>query len=86
MVAGTGLAVGTRSYRSKLGFSLVADVALGEAERWVEVAPAGGGPALALGHAAPQLSAGGSSAQSRRTPATRRTGRGTTGGGGRLSG
>ena len=35
-------------YTSTLGFSLVADVAFGEGERWVEVAPPGGGTALAL--------------------------------------
>src|SRR3989442_14149785 len=35
-------------YTSKLGFSLVADVPFGEGERWVEVAPPGGGTALAL--------------------------------------
>ena len=35
-------------YTSKLGFSLAADVPFGEGERWVEVAPSGGGTALAL--------------------------------------
>lgn len=35
-------------YRDKLGFELLADVPFGEGERWVEVAPPGGGPALAL--------------------------------------
>ena len=35
-------------YTGKLGFSLVADVPFGEGERWVEVAPPGGGAALAL--------------------------------------
>ena len=35
-------------YTSKLGFSLVADVPYGEGDRWVEVAPPGGGTALAL--------------------------------------
>ena len=35
-------------YTSKLGFSLVADIPFGEGERWVEVAPPGGGTALAL--------------------------------------
>ena len=35
-------------YTSKLGFSLVADVPFGEGERWVEVAPPGGGTAIAL--------------------------------------
>jgi catechol 2,3-dioxygenase-like lactoylglutathione lyase family enzyme len=35
-------------YTDKLGFSVVADVPFGESERWVEVAPPGGGSALAL--------------------------------------
>ena len=35
-------------YRDKLGFSLAADVPFGDGERWVEVAPPGGGAALAL--------------------------------------
>jgi catechol 2,3-dioxygenase-like lactoylglutathione lyase family enzyme len=35
-------------YANKLGFSLVADVPFGEGDRWVEVAPPGGGTALAL--------------------------------------
>jgi len=35
-------------YTSVLGFTLVADVAFGEGDRWVEVAPPGGGTALAL--------------------------------------
>ena len=35
-------------YTGKLGFSLAADVPFGEGERWVEVAPPGGGAALAL--------------------------------------
>ena len=35
-------------YTTKLGFSLVADVAFGDGERWVEVAPPGGGAAIAL--------------------------------------
>jgi catechol 2,3-dioxygenase-like lactoylglutathione lyase family enzyme len=35
-------------YTSVLGFSLVADVPFGEGERWVEVAPPGGGTAIAL--------------------------------------
>ena len=39
---------GIAFYRDKLGFSVVADVAFGEGERWVEVAPSGGGTALAL--------------------------------------
>src|SRR5205085_10455142 len=36
-------------YTDKLGFSLATDVAFGDGERWVEVAPPGGGAALALG-------------------------------------
>ena len=35
-------------YTNKLGFSLAADVPFGDGERWVEVAPPGGGAALAL--------------------------------------
>lgn len=35
-------------YRDKLGFSLAADVPFGDGDRWVEVAPPGGGTALAL--------------------------------------
>lgn len=35
-------------YTDKLGFSLVADVPFGNGERWVEVAPPGGGTAIAL--------------------------------------
>src|SRR3954447_15047840 len=35
-------------YRDKLGFTLAADVPFGDGERWVEVAPPGGGTALAL--------------------------------------
>lgn len=35
-------------YTEKLGFSLAADVPFGEGERWVEVAPPGGGAAFAL--------------------------------------
>ena len=35
-------------YTNTLGFSLVADVPFGEGDRWVEVAPPGGGTALAL--------------------------------------
>jgi catechol 2,3-dioxygenase-like lactoylglutathione lyase family enzyme len=35
-------------YTDKLGFSLAADVPYGDGDRWVEVAPAGGGAALAL--------------------------------------
>jgi catechol 2,3-dioxygenase-like lactoylglutathione lyase family enzyme len=35
-------------YTDTLGFSLVADVPFGEGDRWVEVAPPGGGTAVAL--------------------------------------
>ncbi len=35
-------------YTRALGFELIADVPFGEGERWVEVAPPGGGTALAL--------------------------------------
>ena len=35
-------------YTDTLGFSVVADVPFGDGERWVEVAPPGGGTALAL--------------------------------------
>src|SRR5215210_5905061 len=35
-------------YTSTLGLSLVADVPFGDGERWVEVAPSGGGASLAL--------------------------------------
>jgi catechol 2,3-dioxygenase-like lactoylglutathione lyase family enzyme len=35
-------------YTNRLGFSLRADVPYGEGERWVEVAPPGGGTAIAL--------------------------------------
>ena len=35
-------------YTGTLGFSLVADVPFGDGERWVEVAPPGGGTAIAL--------------------------------------
>ncbi|MCU1462313.1 MAG: hypothetical protein JWO37_2388 [Acidimicrobiales bacterium] len=35
-------------YTTRLGFSLVADVPFGESDRWVEVAPPGGGASLAL--------------------------------------
>lgn len=35
-------------YTGSLGFELVADVPFGDGERWVEVAPAAGGAALAL--------------------------------------
>lgn len=35
-------------YTNTLGFSLIADVAFGEGERWVEVTPRDGGTAIAL--------------------------------------
>ena len=35
-------------YTNVLGFTLAADVPFGEGDRWVEVAPAGGGTAVAL--------------------------------------
>ena len=35
-------------YTDKLGFSLTADVPYGEGDRWVEVAPPGGGSGIAL--------------------------------------
>jgi len=35
-------------YTSRLGFSLAADIPFGDGERWVEVAPPGGGAAVAL--------------------------------------
>ena len=35
-------------YTGRLGFELAADVPFGDGERWVEVAPPGGGTALAL--------------------------------------
>lgn len=35
-------------YTEKLGFTVAADVPFGEGERWVEVAPPGGGTNLAL--------------------------------------
>lgn len=35
-------------YSEKLGFTLVADTPFGDGERWVEVAPPGGGATLAL--------------------------------------
>ena len=39
---------GIAFYTETLGFTLAADVPFGDGERWVEVAPAGGGAALAL--------------------------------------
>jgi catechol 2,3-dioxygenase-like lactoylglutathione lyase family enzyme len=36
------------SRTQKLGFSLTADTPFGDGERWVEVAPPGGGAAIAL--------------------------------------
>ena len=35
-------------YTEKLGFTVAADVPFGDGERWVEVAPSGGGAHLAL--------------------------------------
>lgn len=35
-------------YRDKLGFSVAADVPFGDGDRWVEVAPPGGGANIAL--------------------------------------
>jgi len=35
-------------YTEKLGFALAADVPFGEGDRWVEVAPGGGGTAISL--------------------------------------
>ncbi|HVC88907.1 MAG TPA: VOC family protein [Gaiellaceae bacterium] len=35
-------------YTELLGFTVVADIPFGDGERWVEVAPPGGGAALAL--------------------------------------
>jgi catechol 2,3-dioxygenase-like lactoylglutathione lyase family enzyme len=35
-------------YRDRLGFELVADIPFGDGDRWVEIAPPGGGAALAL--------------------------------------
>jgi catechol 2,3-dioxygenase-like lactoylglutathione lyase family enzyme len=39
---------GITFYTEKLGFSLVADVPFGHGDRWVEVAPPGGGTSIAL--------------------------------------
>ena len=39
---------GIAFYTNTLGFSLVADVPFGAGDRWVEVAPPGGGAVLAL--------------------------------------
>jgi lactoylglutathione lyase len=39
---------GIAFYTEKLGFEVVADVPFGEGDRWVEVAPPGGGATLAL--------------------------------------
>jgi catechol 2,3-dioxygenase-like lactoylglutathione lyase family enzyme len=39
---------GIAFYTGTLGFELVADVPFGENDRWVEVAPPGGGAAIAL--------------------------------------
>ena len=35
-------------YTDKLGFTVTADIPFGEGDRWVEVAPASGGAAIAL--------------------------------------
>lgn len=35
-------------YTEKLGFTVAADVPFGDGDRWVEVAPSGGGAAIAL--------------------------------------
>ena len=35
-------------YTEKLGFTVAMDVPYGEGDRWVEVAPSGGGSAIAL--------------------------------------
>jgi len=48
MVPVTDQDAGIAFYTGKLGFELAADVPFGEGDRWVEVAPAGGGTALAL--------------------------------------
>ncbi len=45
-------------YTSKLGFSLAADIPYGEGERWVEVAPPGGGTAVALVPASDEFKSG----------------------------
>jgi catechol 2,3-dioxygenase-like lactoylglutathione lyase family enzyme len=39
---------GIAFYTEKLGFSVAADIPFGDGERWVEVAPPGGGAAVAL--------------------------------------
>jgi catechol 2,3-dioxygenase-like lactoylglutathione lyase family enzyme len=39
---------GIAFYTNTLGFSVVADVPFGDGDRWVEVAPPGGGAAIAL--------------------------------------
>jgi len=48
MVPVTDQDAGIAFYTDILGFSLAADVAYGDGERWVEVAPGDGGTALAL--------------------------------------
>ena len=35
-------------YADKLGFTLVADIPFGDGDRWVEIAPPGGGATIAL--------------------------------------
>lgn len=39
---------GIAFYRDKLGFTVAADMPFGEGDRWVEVAPPGGGANIAL--------------------------------------
>jgi len=39
---------GIAFYSKQLGFTVVADVPFGEGDRWVEVAPPGGGTSIAL--------------------------------------
>src|SRR3954447_4611494 len=39
---------GIAFYTEKLGFSVLVDVAFGDGDRWVEVAPPGGGASIAL--------------------------------------
>ena len=49
MVPVSGQDEAIRFYTTMLGFSLAADVPFGENDRWVEVAPPGGGALIALG-------------------------------------
>jgi|SRR5689334_23148329 catechol 2,3-dioxygenase-like lactoylglutathione lyase family enzyme len=48
MVPVTDQDAGIAFYTGTLGFTVVADVPFGEGDRWVEVAPPGGGAAVAL--------------------------------------